>query len=70
VYTKEIDECSRYIMALSKTFEFPVNSTSVIFIGETPEGQPVPNKMKVIPILQFRWVKKHYSELKYRLSML
>jgi hypothetical protein len=58
VYTKEIDECSRYMMALSKTFEFPVNSTPVIFIEETPEGQPVPNEMKVIPILQFQWVKK------------
>lgn len=46
------------MMALSKTFEFPVNSTPVIFIEETPEGQPVPNEMKVIPILQFQWVKK------------
>ena len=58
------------MMALSKTFEFSVNSTPVIFIEETPEGQPVPNEMKVIPILQFQWVKKHYSELKYHLSTL
>lgn len=64
VYKNEILDCHQYMHALKRVLSFPENSVSVIFIGETLPGQPVPNKIEYIPFNQFKWVFNRYSELK------
>lgn len=63
VYEREIQECHHYLVALRKFFVFPENSTPVIYIGETPKGQPAPRQVEFIPFYQFNWIRKHYLQL-------
>lgn len=64
IYRTDIQECHRYIAVLRRVFALPENSTPVIYIGETREGQPVPTLIEIIPTLQFDWINKHYLQLK------
>ena len=68
VYEKEIQECHHYLVALRSFFAFPANSTPVIYIGETPEGQPAPQQAEFIPFYQFNWIHKHYLQLSQHIT--
>lgn len=67
IYKLDLENCFSYMQSLGRAFQFPSNSAPVIYIGETPEDNPVPDNMEFIPYSQLIWVSKHYFNLKLRI---
>ncbi len=63
IFQKELVECYQYMKALHRVLQVPINAVPVVFVGDTKQGQPVPNSIEYIPAEQMFWLFKKYQEL-------
>jgi len=66
LFQNDLTECYQYINTFYRVYNIPKDVIPLLFIGDTVNGQPVPNNMEYIPSEQLLWIFNKYKEIKVR----